>query len=87
MMNLILFAGWLAFFILADVKRDVLYAVTAVLTTGIMMAQAGFVSMKLLGVDSFTLASLMFLISAYLLIRVLLTNGKDVERNNKTMFD
>lgn len=71
----VIVAVYLALFVAAEWKRDVIYAVSAMLASGIAMMNPTLMSATLFGVDTFNLPLLMFLTAAYCLFRLLLTNS------------
>lgn len=72
----VIIAVYLALFVAAEWKRDVIYAVSAMLASGIAMMNQTLMSATLFGVDTFNLPLLMFLAAAYCLFRLLLTNSQ-----------
>lgn len=78
-MYYVLIAVYLALFAAAEWKRDVIYAVSAMLAAGIAMMNPTLMSATLFGVDTFNLPLLMFIAAGYCLIRMLLTNAVRVQ--------
>jgi hypothetical protein len=78
-MYYVLVAVYLALFAAAEWKRDVIYAVSAMLAAGIAMMNPTLMSATLFGVDTFNLPLLMFIAAGYCLIRMLLTNSVRVQ--------
>ena len=78
-MMYVLVAVYLALFAAAEWKRDVIYAVSAMLAAGIAMMNPTLMSATLFGVDTFNLPLLMFIAAGYCLIRMLLTNAVRVQ--------
>lgn len=78
-MYYVLVAVYLALFAAAEWKRDVIYAVSAMLASGIAMTNPTLMSATLFGVDTFNLPLLMFIAAGYCLIRMLLTNAVRVQ--------
>jgi hypothetical protein len=78
-MYYVLVAVYLALFAAAEWKRDVIYAVSAMLAAGIAMMNPTLMSATLFGVDTFNLPLLMFIAAGYCLIRMLLTNAVRVQ--------
>lgn len=78
-MYYVLVAVYLALFAAAEWKRDVIYAVSAMLASGIAMMNPTLMSATLFGVDTFNLPLLMFIAAGYCLIRMLLTNAVRVQ--------
>ena len=78
-MMYVLVAVYLALFAAAEWKRDVIYAVSAMLASGIAMMNPTLMSATLFGVDTFNLPLLMFIAAGYCLIRMLLTNAVRVQ--------
>jgi hypothetical protein len=74
-MYYVLVAVYLALFAAAEWKRDVVYAVFALLASGIAMMNQTLMSATLFGVDTFNLPLLMFFAAGYCLIHLLLTNS------------
>lgn len=75
----VLVAVYLALFAAAEWKRDVIYAVSAMLAAGIAMMNPTLMSASLFGVDTFNLPLLMFIAAVYSLIRMLLTNSQRIQ--------
>lgn len=75
-MYYVIVAVYLALFAVAEWKRDVIYAVSAMLASGIAMMNQTLMSASLFGVDTFNLPLLMFFAAGYCLIRMLLTNSQ-----------
>lgn len=78
-MYYVIVAAYLALFIAAEWKRDVIYAVSAMLASGIAMMNPTLMSASLFGVDTFNLPLLMFFTAGYCLIRMFLTNSQRVQ--------
>ena len=78
-MMYVLVAVYLALFAAAEWKRDVIYAVSAMLASGIAMMNPTLMSATLFGVDTFNLPLLMFIAAGYCLIRMMLTNAVRVQ--------
>lgn len=78
-MYYVLIAVYLALFAVAEWKRDVIYAVSAMLASGIAMMNPTLMSASLFGVDTFNLPLLMFFAAGYCLIRMLLTNSQRIQ--------
>lgn len=78
-MYYVLVAVYLALFAAAEWKRDVIYAVSAMLASGIAMTNPTLMSATLFGADTFNLPLLMFIAAGYCLIRMLLTNAVRVQ--------
>mgnify|MGYP001066854252 FL=1 len=78
-MYYVLVAVYLALFAAAEWKRDVIYAVSAMLASGIAMMNPTLMSATLFGVDTFNLPLLMFIAAGYCLIRMMLTNAVRVQ--------
>ena len=78
-MMYVLVAVYLALFAVAEWKRDVIYAVSAMLASGIAMMNPTLMSATLFGVDTFNLPLLMFIAAGYCLIRMMLTNAVRVQ--------
>ena len=78
-MYYVLVAVYLALFAAAEWKRDVIYAVSAMLAAGIAMMNPTLMSATLFGVDTFNLPLLMFIAAGYCLIRMMLTNAVRVQ--------
>jgi hypothetical protein len=78
-MYYVLVAVYLALFAVAEWKRDVIYAVSAMLASGIAMMNPTLMSATLFGVDTFNLPILMFFAAGYCLIRMMLTNSARIQ--------
>ena len=78
-MYYVIVAVYLALFAAAEWKRDVIYAVSAMLASGIAMMNQTLMSATLFGVDTFNLPLLMFLAAAYCFLRMLLTNSARIQ--------
>ena len=78
-MYYVIIAMYAFFLTVSEVKRDVIFAVGALLTSGIAMTSVTLQSGVLLGVDVFTLPTLMFILAFYSGARVLLQNTQRVE--------
>ena len=70
----IILTAYLAFLAFAEWKRDVIFALGAMLTSGIAMTSTTLTEVSLLGVEVFTLPTLMFILALYVMVRQLLVN-------------
>lgn len=78
-MYYVLVVVYLTLFAVAEWKRDVIYAVSAMLASGIAMMNPTLMSATLFGVDTFNLPLLMFFAAGYCLIRMLFTNSARIQ--------